>query len=170
MNQSNDGTIYYYDHQVYERDGELQNNEIAKLHLPKPSVPYAADYYENVLSMTEDQINRLTIEECVKYEYILSSYSLYIKRAANIENSRIIYLKHKINMIISSIDTESYQSWDMRRYQAIMSNEAAKKFQDDLIVAEQKYARLSDIHFGVNNIADKIGTIRYIKQQEVNHG
>lgn len=170
MSQSNSGTIYYYNQQVYDRDKELQTNEVEKMHLPAPAVPYAVDYYEHLLSMTEEDLNKLTIEECAKYEYILSSYAFFIKRAANQENSRISYLKHKVNSIISQIATDKNQDWTMRRYSAIASNEAAKKFQEDLVVAEQKYARLQDLHFGINNIADKIGNLRFIKQQELKDG
>lgn len=170
MSQSTDGENYYYDQSVYNRDKELQKNEQERLYLPIPTVPYSADRYAQILSMTSEELDKLTIEDCVKNEYLLASYALFIKRVLNTEQSRIVFLEHKINSIICQIDTDRYNSWQVRRYQAIKDNAAAQKYQEDLIVAQQKHARLEDLYFGINNISDKLNNIRYMKQRELNNG
>lgn len=168
MSQSTDGKNYYYDKSVYSRDLQLQTLEEEKLYLSSPTVPYTADYYKRILGMTEEELDKLTIEECNKYEYIIASYSLFIKRAANIQKSRIIYLKHKLNQaIINNVRSYSGYSWENQKYLSIKDDAAAIKYNEDLVVAEQQYARLEDLHFGISNIADKFKNIRFSKQQEL---
>ena len=169
MSQSNDGSnsSHKYDPRVLHRDVELQNHEQNKLYMPLPGVPYTAEFYKDILAITEQEIEKLTIEDCNKYEMLLSGYAFFIKRAANIENSRILFLKHQINKIISQIHVDGRASWETQRYKAINENVAAQKFNEDLIMAEQKYARLEDLHFGINNIADKYKSIKYSKQQSM---
>lgn len=160
------GQKYSYHPEVYKRDESIGGDEQDKLHLPMASVPYSHEFYQKIIGMTLEDTERLSALDCAEKAMMLANYSMFIKRIANNEKSRIIFLKSKINSIICKSVRQYQGGWELQRAAAISDNAAAQKFNEDLVYAEQRFARLEDLHFSINNIAEKLKNLQYIKQQE----
>lgn len=160
------GEKYSYHSDVYQRDIALQTDEQNKLNLPLTSTPYSHEFYQKIIGMSLEDVQRLSAQDCAEKAFILSCYSMFIKRISNNEKARIIFLKHNINTIICKKVRQYHGAWDIQRAAAISDDEAAKKLESDLVYAEQRYARLEDLHFSINNISEKLKGIQFIKQQE----
>lgn len=121
------------------------------------------DVAQQYLSMSRDQLEKLSISECAEVAYILGSLSFHIQRSINREQSRLSWAKANIKEIISS-KSHSYQgAWANQDMQAILDNDVSRKLNDIAKYCQQRIDRLTYIATSIKNMSDLMTNLQRAK-------
>lgn len=121
------------------------------------------------LSMSRDELEKFTPEDCGQISYRLTQFSLHIQRTINREIARTNWAEENIKVTIAD-DINTYKGYGYieKSYQAIKHNEKASALNKIKIYAKQRVDRLSYIANSIKNLSDILIAIQKIKM--VKHG
>lgn len=130
---------------------------------------YKADFLpeselNNYLSMSRDELERLTPDDCAQISYRLGQFSFHIQRTINRELARYNWADETIkDTIADEINNYKGYGYVEKSYQAIKHNDKAMSLNKIKKYAKQRADRLSYLANGVKNLSDIIMSISKIK-------
>lgn len=130
--------------QIEKRDKYLDDYEDS-LGLPQIKKPANIEELNRYITMSTIELAALDKEECGNISYVLNQWSFYLARCINRDRARIIYIKNKIDQIVTRYYGQHTGSWEMQRNKAIAEDAAATQWQTQYIAEEQKIARLHEL-------------------------
>lgn len=109
---------------------------------------------QKYLSLSRDQIEKISIEECAEAAYILGSLAFHISRSINREQSRLNWAKSSIREIICTKAHSYSGAWSNQDMQAILDNDVSRKLNDICKYCQQRIDRLNYLSSSIKNISD----------------
>jgi uncharacterized protein (UPF0335 family) len=136
--------------------------------LPKYSSQYgvAESEINQYLTMTRDEIEKLSPEDCAQISYRLGQFSFHIQRSINREIARLNWSEESIKETIAD-EINNYKGYGFveKSLQAIKHNDKANSLNAIKKYAKQRVDRLSYIANSIKNLSDIILSIQKIKVQ-----
>lgn len=122
------------------------------------------DELNNYLSMSRDEIEKLTPEDCGQVAYRLAQFSFHTQRTINREQARYDWAEDTIKSIIAD-EINSYKGYGYveKSIQAIKHNEKASALEKIRKYAKQRLNRLSYIATSINNMSNVLLNIQKLK-------
>ena len=140
----------------------------SSISLPKYSNQYGVSEQEinQYLSMSRDEIEKLTPEDCAQIAYRLAQFAFHIQRTLNREIARLNWSEETIKETIAD-EINNYKGYGFieKSLQAIKHNEKASSLNNIKKYAKQRIDRLSYISNGLKNLSDIIMSIQRTKVQ-----
>lgn len=120
------------------------------------------------ITMSRDQIEKLSPEDCAQIAYRLAQFAFHIQRTVNREIARYNWAEESIKEIIAD-DINNYKGYGYieKSTQAIKHNEKAQAINNIKKFAKQRSDRLSYIANSIKNLSDIILSVQKTK---VKHG
>ena len=118
----------------------------------------------NYLSMSRDEIEKLTPEDCGQVAYRLAQFSFHTQRTANREQARYDWAEDTIKSIIAD-EINSYKGYGYveKSMQAIKHNEKASSLEKIRKYAKQRLNRLSYLSSSINNMSHILLNVQKLK-------
>lgn len=122
----------------------------------------------NYFTMSRDQLEKLTPEDCAQIAYRLGQFAFHIQRTINREIARYNWAEETIKETIAD-ELNNYKGYGFieKSLQAIKHNEKASSLNKIKKYAKQRTDRLSYLANNVKNLSDIILSIQKTK---VKHG
>lgn len=140
----------------------------SSISLPKYANQYGVSEQEinQYLSMSRDEIEKLTPEDCAQIAYRLAQFAFHIQRTLNREIARLNWSEETIKETIAD-EINNYKGYGFieKSLQAIKHNEKASSLNNIKKYAKQRIDRLSYISNGLKNLSDIIMSIQRTKVQ-----
>lgn len=140
----------------------------SSLSLPKYSSQYgvAESEINQYLTMSRDEIEKLSPEDCAQISYRLAQFSFHIQRSINREIARLNWSEESIKETIAD-EINNYKGYGFveKSLQAIKHNDKAQSLYAIKKYAKQRVDRLSYIANSIKNLSDIILSIQKIKVQ-----
>lgn len=140
------------------------------LALPEYAASYGVSEQEinTYLSMSRDEIEKLSPEDCAQIAYRLGQFAFHIQRTINREIARQNWSEETIKETIAD-ELNNYKGYGYveKSLQAIKHNEKAQALNSIKKFAKQRTDRLSYIANSLKNLSDIMLSIQRAK---VNHG
>lgn len=120
------------------------------------------------LTMSRDEIEKLTPDDCGQIAYRLSQFSFHTQRTINREQARFDWADETIKSIIAN-ELNSYKGYGYleKSLQAIKQNEKASALDKIKKYAQQRINRLAYIATSINNLSN---ILMNIQKNKVKHG
>jgi hypothetical protein len=120
------------------------------------------------LTMSRDEIEKLTPEDCGQIAYRLAQFSFHTQRTINREQARFNWADETIKTVIAD-ELNSYKGYGFveKSIQAIKHNEKAYSLNKIKKYAQQRINRLSYIANSLNNLSN---ILMNIQKNKVKHG
>ena len=124
------------------------------LGVPNFNDEFHEDSAKKYMSLSRDQIEKLTPSECAEAALLLGSLSFHMQRAYNREVARVNWAKQTLRSTVSGREQSYKGSWESQFNQAVREDGYACK-----VLAIQKYAqqradRLTYLASSIKNISD----------------
>jgi hypothetical protein len=121
------------------------------------------------LTMSRDELEKLTPEDCGQISYRLSQFSFHIQRTINREIARNNWAENTIKILIAD-EINNYKGYGYieKANQAIKHNEKAQALYKIKTYSGQRTDRLSYIANSIKNLSDILISIQ--KTKMVKHG
>ena len=116
------------------------------------------------LSMSRDQIEKLSPEDCAQIAYRLGQFAFHIQRTINREVARCNWSEETIKETIAD-EINNYKGYGFveKSIQAIKHNDKASNLQKIKKYAQQRIDRLSYIANSIKNLSDILLSIQKTK-------
>lgn len=116
------------------------------------------------LTMSRDEIEKLTPEDCGQIAYRLGQFSFHTQRTINREQARYDWAEDTIKGIIAD-EINSYKGYGYleKSVQAIKHNDKASALEKIRKYAKQRLNRLSYIATSINNLSNILLNIQKLK-------
>ena len=116
------------------------------------------------LTMSRDEIEKLTPEDCGQVAYRLAQFSFHTQRTANREQARYDWAEDTIKSIIAD-EINSYKGYGYveKSMQAIKHNEKASSLEKIRKYAKQRLNRLSYLSSSINNMSHILLNVQKLK-------
>jgi len=138
--------------------------------LPEYTQTYGVSEQEinNYLTMSRDEIEKLSPEDCAQISYRLAQFAFHVQRTINREIARQNWADESIKETIAD-EINNYKGYGYieKSLQAIKHNEKAQSLNNIKKFAKQRSDRLSYIANSLKNLSDIMLSIQRAK---VNHG
>jgi hypothetical protein len=120
------------------------------------------------LTMTRDEIEKLTPEDCCQIAYRLGQFSFHTQRTINREQARLDWADETIKSIIAD-EINNYKGYGFveKSLQAIKHNDRASSLDKIKRYAKQRVDRLSYIANSINNLSNILINIQKNKVKHV---
>lgn len=120
------------------------------------------------LTMSRDEIEKITPEDCGQIAYRLSQFSFHIQRTVNRETARHNWAEDTIKSVIAN-ELNNYKGYGYveKYYQAVNNNEKALSLSKIQKYAKQRIDRLSYLANCLKNLSD---ILMSIQKNKVKHG
>ena len=124
---------------------------------------------QGYLSMSRDEIEKLTPEDCSQISMRLNQMAFYIQRSLNREIARHNWAETTLKMTVAD-EINSYKGYGYieKLYQAIKHNERAHSLYKIQTYAKQRMDRMSYLSNSIKNISDVLLSITRNKVKNVN--
>lgn len=124
----------------------------------------AEEELSGYLSMSRDEIEKLTPEDCGQVAYRLSQFSFHTQRTVNREQARYDWAEDTIKSIIAD-EINSYKGYGYveKSMQAIKHNEKASSLEKIRKYAKQRLNRLSYLATSINNMSHILLNVQKLK-------
>lgn len=109
---------------------------------------------EKYLSMSRDQMEKLTIQDCAEIAVVISSFSFHLQRCLNRENSRVNWASNKLKEIISGKENQYRGSWDSQFNQAVQENSFTRKLLKLKNYSQQRSDRLTFLSSAAKHLSE----------------
>jgi len=125
------------------------------------------DELNKYLTMSRDELEKLTPEDCYQIAYRLAQFSFHIQRTINREIARYNWAEKTTKEAIAD-DINNYKGYGYieKSEQAIKHNEKASALNKIQKYAKQRSDRLSYLANSVKNLSDIIMSISKIKRAQ----
>lgn len=133
--------------------------------LPKyKSSVLSEDELNKYLTMSRDEIEKLTPEDCGQIAYRLSQFSFHTQRTINREQARFDWAEDTIKSTIAD-EINSYKGYGYieKSSQAIKHNDKANAIDKIKKYAKQRLNRLSYLATSINNMSNILLNIQKLK-------
>lgn len=116
------------------------------------------------LTMSRDELEKLTPEDCGQISYRLGQFSFHIQRTINREIARYNWADETTKAVIAD-DINNYKGYGYieKSNQAIKHNDKAQSLNKIKIYAKQRTDRLSYLANSIKNLSDILLSIQKIK-------
>lgn len=116
------------------------------------------------LTMSRDEIEKLTPEDCGQIAYRLSQFSFHTQRTINREQARYDWAEDTIKSIIAD-EINSYKGYGYveKSSQAIKHNDKASAIDKIKKYAKQRLNRLSYLATSINNMSNILLNVQKLK-------
>jgi hypothetical protein len=116
------------------------------------------------LTMSRDEIEKLTPEDCGQIAYRLSQFSFHTQRTINREQARYDWAEDTIRSIIAD-EINSYKGYGYveKSSQAIKHNDKANAIDKIKKYAKQRLNRLSYLATSINNMSNILLNVQKLK-------
>lgn len=140
-----------------------------KIGLPKyNNMVISEDELNQYLTMSRDEIEKLTPEDCGHIALRLSQFGFHTQRTINREQARFDWADDTIkNVIADELNTYKGYGYVEKASQAIKHNDRANSLEKIKKYAKQRINRLSYLANSINNISNTLINIQKLK---VKHG
>lgn len=128
----------------------------------------SSDEIQKYLSMNQEQLRRLSIEECNEIAFLLNKEALFIQKERNILNGKISWGNSTIDWIIVSrlSNYDKYIPYDAKRILAIKDDEYIKKLYGIVVQSQQYIESTTFITNQLKNLADNLVDLARSKRSE----
>lgn len=142
----------------------------SNLSLPKYATQYgvAESEVNQYLTMTRDEIEKLTPEDCAQISYRLAQFAFHVQRTINREIARSNWADETIKETIAD-EINNYKGYGFieKSLQAIKHNDKASSLNSIKKYAKQRIDRLSYIANSIKNLSD---IMMAVQKTKVQHG
>ena len=116
------------------------------------------------LTMSRDELEKLTPEDCAQIAYRLAQFSFHVQRTLNRELARHNWSEDTTKVIIAD-EINNYKGYGYieKSLQAIKHNEKAQSLNKIRIYAKQRSDRLSYLANSIKNLSDILLSIQKTK-------
>lgn len=125
------------------------------------------DDIDKILSMSNDELARLSSEACMEYAVILAKYALYLQREINRHKSRLIWAEHNLNALIASeydnYADDKFVKYDLVKSRICTSVDAARELNNMILHARCRIQELDQLSYKVSLISKTISSLGYEK-------
>jgi hypothetical protein len=122
------------------------------------------------LDLTAAQLKGMDAEECGIGSVLLAQYSAYLQRVNNQERASIDWCEDNLQAIIRPRLPKVFgYSWEERRSNAIGESDQAKRFEQLMVAAKSRSARIGYLAGKVENTARRLAELAAIKNQGAKH-
>lgn len=120
------------------------------------------------LTMTRDELEKLTPDDCGQIAYRLGQFSFHVQRTVNREQARYDWADDTIKSVIAD-EINSYKGYGYveKSLQAIKHNDRAASLDKIRKYAKQRINRLSYLANSINNLCNIIINIQKVKVKNV---
>jgi hypothetical protein len=120
------------------------------------------------LTMTRDELEKLTPDDCGQIAYRLGQFSFHVQRTVNREQARYDWADDTIKSVIAD-EINSYKGYGYveKSLQAIKHNDRAVSLDKIRKYAKQRINRLSYLANSINNLCNIIINIQKVKVKNV---
>jgi hypothetical protein len=120
------------------------------------------------LSMTRDEVEKLTPEDCAQIAYRFSQFAFYVQRSLNREIARYNWADEGIKETIAD-EINNYKGYGYieKSLQAIKHNDKASSLNSIKKYAKQRIDRLSYIANNIKNLSEVILSVQKTKVKHV---
>jgi hypothetical protein len=119
---------------------------------------YSEDFHDQsvkkYMSMSRQQMEKITVEECAEAALLLGGFSFYLQRSYNREVARVNWATSNLKKMISGREDQYRGSWDSQYYQAVKEDGYATKLDNIKTYAQQRADRLTYLATSVKNLSD----------------
>lgn len=125
---------------------------------------FGSEEINKYLSMTRDEIEKLTPEDCAQISYRLAQYCFFIQRTLNREIARNNWADCSIKEVIAD-EINNYKGYGYieKSLQAIKHNDKASGLDKIKKYAQQRIDRLSYLAGNIKNLSDIILSVQKTK-------
>lgn len=120
------------------------------------------------LTMTRDELEKITPDDCGQIAYRLGQFSFHVQRTINREQARYDWADDTIKSVIAD-EINSYKGYGYveKSLQAIKHNDRAMSLDKIRKYAKQRINRLSYLANSINNLCNIIINIQKVKVKNV---
>lgn len=120
------------------------------------------------LTMTRDELEKITPDDCGQIAYRLGQFSFHVQRTVNREQARYDWADDTIKSVIAD-EINSYKGYGYveKSLQAIKHNDRAMSLDKIRKYAKQRINRLSYLANSINNLCNIIINIQKVKVKNV---
>lgn len=120
---------------------------------------------DRLLSLTPDEVRRMSAAECAEAAYTLEQYAFHVQRAINRQQSQANWAEARVTRIIApTIHTMPAYTPGERRPQAIHLNDAAKQTERVRLSAQLKVDRIAYLTSRIASLAQKMSDLSFVKR------
>ncbi len=138
----------------------------AKIGLPAYTENAVSKNIGRYLSMTEDQLERLTPEQCAEMSIVLVQTSFHIQRAQNRELAHVTWADDVLRLGVAGKTTQYSGSFFQQESSAIKGDDYLFKVSRIRTHAKQRVDRLSFLSNSLNKMADKLENLQVAKNRK----
>jgi uncharacterized protein (UPF0335 family) len=162
MNKSSKEELQEWDNILDEYESTIGLPKYVSTALPETEL-------NQYLTMSRDEIEKLSPEDCAQISYRLGQFSFHIQRTINRELARLNWSEDNIKVVIAD-EINNYKGYGFveKSLQAIKHNDRASSLNKIKIFAKQRSDRLSYLANSIKNLSDILLSIQ--KTKMVKHG
>jgi hypothetical protein len=126
---------------------------------------------EYILSLSREQLEGLSIEDCGIYEVILSRHAYYLQKTSNRLGNRLRWAKHNLDVIIGKEAANMGDKWTKFEERSLMvktQNSYAKALDKIILTEGAKVEELQFLSGKVISISKALASLQQAKRN--NHG
>lgn len=129
---------------------------------------FSGDELTNYFSMSRDQIEKLTPDDCLQISMRLGQFALHIQRSTNREIARYNWADETIKEVIAD-EINNYKGYGYveKSLQAIKHNERAYSLNKIKKYAKQRTDRLSYLSGNIKNLSDILTMVYKAKTSNI---
>lgn len=122
------------------------------------------------LSMSEDDISKLSSEELAIAEIKLNSFAMCIQKNSNTSNAIKNWAERSLSLLVAKeYDTfDKYMKYEVRRDSVIISNEYAKKLYEIISKHSIIIDEMSFLSQNIHHVSSAFGRLAMIRRRERN--
>jgi len=127
------------------------------------------DEASKYLNLTEDQLRKMSAEECGSGAYMLGRTSTFIQREINHHQRRMNWANSSIDHIVVPVLSQyggQYTSAPHKRIMAIQENPLCTSLQQLVVQAQLRIDTLAYIVMSVNNMSNHLSELGKSKRRE----
>lgn len=136
-----------------------------EFNLPDNIIPGNPDEFTRYFTMDISVLDKLTAQNCANISYRLSQYALFIQRCVNHHSARAKELLREINHIIAPTLNQYRGNWEMQRVSAILDNDVAKQYDDELIAIQKKIEGFQSMANFIDKLSSSMKNIQFSKKE-----
>lgn len=112
------------------------------------------DNIKKYLSISREQMEAMSIEDCANAALILGGFSFYLQRTVNRESARMTWAENMLKKIIAGKENNFRGSWDSQFQQAVNNDDYAKQLLKLKQYAQSRMDRLNYLSNSIRNMSD----------------
>ncbi len=112
------------------------------------------DNIKKYLSISREEMEAMSIEDCANAALMLSGFSFYLQRTVNRESARVNWADNMLKKLIAGKENNFRGSWDSQFQQAVNNDDYAKQLLKLKQYAQSRMDRLSYLSTSIKNMGD----------------